>query len=262
MQLADTHCHLQDERLSADIKGALGRARASGIGLLVCCGSAESDWDGVAAMSSEPTVLPAYGIHPWYARERTQAWRDALASRLSACPRAAVGEIGLDHAIREFDEKDQMDLFVEQLRMASRFGRPACIHCRKAWGAMLQALSEAAPAAGFVIHSYSGSSELVRPLAELGAFFSFSGTVTWTRNRRAHEAAVAVPQDRLLIETDSPDLPPAPEEGAAPVVVNEPANLRRVLAAIAALRGVSEEEVAATTWANAVRLFGATIAGK
>jgi TatD DNase family protein len=110
---------------------------------------------------------------------------------------------------------------------------------------------------GFVIHSYSGPVELIRPLTELGAHFSFSGTVTWSRNRRAHEAAVAVPADRLLIETDSPDLPPSPEDGAAPIALNEPANLPRVLRAVASLRGITAEELAAITWANTSRLFHA-----
>jgi TatD DNase family protein len=255
MQLADAHCHLQDERLSADINGVLDRAHASGIGILVCCGSAESDWDGVAALSARKSIVPCYGLHPWYIRERSSVWRDTLVARLSTDPRAAVGEIGLDHAVRERDEGDQMSVFTEQLRIAADLRRPACIHCRKAWGAMLPALASAPLPAGFVIHSYSGSVELIRPLTDLGAFFSFSGTLTWTRNRRAHEAAVAVPADRLLIETDSPDLPPAPEDGAAPALVNEPANLRRVLASLARLRGVAEEEVAQTTWANSVRLF-------
>lgn len=256
MQLADSHCHLQDERIAPEIQGFLDRAASAGIRMFVCCGSAEADWDAVAAMSARPGVIACYGLHPWYIRERTPAWREALAARLRSDPRAAVGEIGLDHAIPDRDEADQMRVFVEQLHLAAELGRPASIHCRKAWGAILPALQGSRPPAGFVIHSYSGSRELIGPLAGLGGFFSFSGTVTWSRNRRAHEAAVAVPADRLLIETDSPDLPPAPENGSAQVTVNEPANLPRVLRAIAALRGMDPGELAAVTWANTTRLFG------
>lgn len=255
MRLADTHCHLQDDKLATSIQAVLDRAAAVNVHMFVCCGSAESDWAAVSALASKPGVIPAYGIHPWYIHERSAAWRESLVAALRAHPGAPVGEIGLDHAIAERNDSDQLAVFSEQLRIAAELGRPACIHCRKAWGALLPALKETTPPAGFVIHSYSGSVDMIAPLSKLGAFFSFSGTVTWHRNRRAHEAAVAVPADRLLIETDAPDLPPAPEDGAAQVAVNEPANLPRVLRAIAKLRGATEETIAALTWNNAVRLF-------
>jgi TatD DNase family protein len=257
MRLADAHCHLQDQRFAANREAVLRRATAAGVRLLVCCGSAESDWAGVADLSARPDIVPAYGLHPWYVRERSPAWRETLFAQLQFDPRAAVGEIGLDHAMRERDDADQATVFAEQLRMAEELHRPACIHCRKAWGALLPTLAKMPLPSGFVIHSYSGPVELIRPLTELGAHFSFSGTVTWSRNRRAHEAAVAVPADRLLIETDSPDLPPSPEDGAAPIALNEPANLPRVLRAVASLRGITAEELAAITWANTSRLFHA-----
>jgi TatD DNase family protein len=257
MHIADAHCHLQDDRLAADRAGVLDRAAAAGVSMLVCCGSSESDWAEVSALSAKPGVIPAYGLHPWYVRQRSGGWRNSLASLLRGDPRAAVGEIGLDHAIADRSDGEQAALFSEQLRMAAEFGRPACIHCRKAWGALLPALTATRLPSGFVIHSYSGSTELIAPLSELGAHFSFSGTVTWSRNRRAHEAAVAVPADRLLIETDAPDLPPAPGNGSGPLSANEPANLVRVLRSVAALRGITEEDLAEITWANTVRLFGA-----
>lgn len=256
MRIADSHCHLQDERIAPEIEAVLGRAAAAGVRMFVCCGSAEADWNAVAAISARPGVIACYGLHPWYIRERTPAWRETLASMLRSDSRSAVGEIGLDHAIADRDEVDQMRVFVEQLHLAAELGRPASIHCRKAWGAILPALREVRPTAGFVIHSYSGSRELIGQIADLGGFFSFSGTVTWSRNRRAHETAAAVPVDRLLVETDSPDLPPAPEDGCAQSAVNEPANLPRVLRAIAALRGMEPEELATVTWANTTRLFG------
>lgn len=257
MQLADSHCHIQDERLADSAEDVLTRARAAGVRLFICCGTAPRDWQAVAQLAAGAAdVVPAYGLHPWHVGERSDTWKDDLRSRLLSDPRAAVGEIGLDHAIRQRNDDGQMTTFAEQLRIAVELRRPACIHCRKAWGALLPALEETRPPSGFVIHSYSGPAELVAPLTELGAHFSFSATVTWSRNRRAHGAAASVPTDRLLIETDAPDLPPAPENGAPPVEINEPANLVRVLRAVAAIRGVTEQDLAETTWNNTIRLFG------
>ena len=113
------------------------------------------------------------------------------------------------------------------------------------------------PPDGVILHSYSGGRELIAPLARRGAYFSFSGSITWTRNRRGREAASRVPLERLLIETDAPDLPPAPTKPAnAPETTNEPANLLRVAETLAELRGLPLQMVAEATWRNAGRLYG------
>jgi len=256
VRLFDAHCHLQDQRLTAGLDTALSRAANAGLSALLCCGTEETDWSAVARIATErPAIVPAFGIHPWYARNRTPAWRERLREYLGAWPAAPIGEIGLDHALTDRNDTDQDALFREQLAIAAELERPACIHCRRAWGALLETLQTARRPERFMIHSFSGAPDLVPPLAELGAWFSFSGTLTWSRNRRAHAALAAVPPDRLLIETDAPDLPPAPDPEAGGRTVNEPANLRRVLASAAARLFVSEAELAERTWQNAARFL-------
>ena len=257
MEIFDAHCHLQDERLTPGLDAMMVRATAAGVTGWLCCGSAEADWSAVLAVAVKfPTVRPALGLHPWYVSERTAGWLDRLRALLQEHPHAGVGEIGLDHALEHADLAAQERVFLEQFALSIELGRPASLHCRRAFGRLLELLPRfPLHPTGFVIHSYSGAAELIAPLVRFGAYFSFSGSITHSGNRRGHTALRAVPTERLLIETDAPDLPPvvAGQPVAGP---NEPANLIHVLHAAAGLRGVPEAELAAQTWANACRLFG------
>lgn len=265
MNLCDAHAHLQDAAFDRDRDAVLRRAAAAGVRRIVVNGTSPRDWDAVAALASRvPAVAPAYGVHPWFLDALPADGFDDLARRLSADPSASVGEIGLDAAIEPRDDALQRDVFLRQLRLSRDLRRPASIHCRRAWGALLDLLRADGPhPAGLVLHSYGGGPDLVQPLAALNAFFSFSGTITHTRNRRSPAAARVVPPDRLLVETDAPDLPPetlpAPDGGGAPV--NEPANLPLVVAALARARGTDPAATADLTWANSLRIFGPPAAG-
>ena len=257
MQLVDTHCHLQDERLSAFIDAVLVRARATGVCLMVCCGTGEKDWlqlDRLAA--GNPDILPAWGLHPWFIADRSPHWLETLRQLLEAHPKAPVGEVGLDHAIDEASYADQESVFRSQLELAIELKRPVSIHCRRAWSALIDVLTSLpALPRGFVVHSFSGSVEMIDPLVKLGACFSFSGSITLSGNKRAHKSAAAVPADRLLIETDAPDMPPVIDGVRNADLPNEPANLVYVIEKIAALRGLTPGAVASITTANARRIF-------
>ena len=263
MKLFDSHCHMQDVRLATGVDATMKRARAAGVEKLLCCGTTGSDWQQVETLCRRHSALiPAFGLHPWYVPGRSSTWMDDLTDSLLSDPTAAVGEIGLDHAIEERNDADQTEVFILQLRLAKALGRPVCIHCRKAWDTVLHILEDMnGLVAGFMLHSYSGPVELIKVLTELGAYFSFSGTITRHRNQRGHAAAVAVPLDRLLIETDSPDLipvlPSATPATAQPSAEapNEPANLVYVLKAVAELRKMTEDDLANVTYNNACRLF-------
>lgn len=253
LQLFDAHCHLQDERLRAGLPQALARARAAGVERLLCCGTRESDWADVRKLAEAhpEKIIPSFGIHPWYMEGRSAQWPDVLEKYLKEIP-SGVGEIGLDHALAERRDAEQGDVFLTQVRLARRLRRPVSVHCRKAWGRLIELLkAEGGLADGGVLHSYSGPPELVGELEALGFYLSFSGTVTRSGNRRGHRAAAAVSWERLLIETDSPDLAPA----GAPGPVNEPANLALVAEAVARLRRISVDSVAEQTYANACRLL-------
>lgn len=256
MELFDAHCHLQDARLAEGLADALQRAVAAGVAGWMCCGSAENDWPAVRAVAGAfPAVRVSFGLHPWYAGARQPGWLDRLRALLAAQPHAGVGEIGLDHALEAADLAAQEQVFLEQFALSIELRRPASLHCRRAFGRLLELLPRFGKhPAGFVVHSFSGAAELVAPLARLGAFFSFSGSITRSGNRRGHAALRAVPADRLLIETDAPDLPPA-IDGRVPEGPNEPANLTHVLRAAAALLERPEADLARQLWANAQQLF-------
>jgi len=166
--------------------------------------------------------------------------------------------------------EDQEAALLVQAAIARRLGRPLVLHGVRAWSRVLALLGPLAPfPAGLLLHSFSGPVDLVPPLAALGACFSFSGTITRHAATRSHEAARAVPADRLLVETDTPDIlpilgdaalaDPALPRDAAGRALNLPINLLPVLAALARLRGEPEDVLAATTRDNALRIFGPLI---
>jgi TatD DNase family protein len=260
MRLFDSHCHLQDERLGADLDGVVARARAAGVERLVTAGVDEADWPAAAGVARRHAgVSAAYGLHPWFVAGRSPRWLDALRALLAADPSAALGEVGLDRAVEPREDAVQERVFLDQLRLARDLGRPVVVHCRRAWGRMLDLLRAEGPhPPGLVFHSYSGAADLVPALAELGGRFSFSGSITFPANRRGPLAAAAAPADRLLIETDAPDLRPreAADGPGAQGVPNEPSRLPQVLRAVARIRGVAEEELAHVTFENARAVFG------
>ncbi|HMO51663.1 MAG TPA: TatD family hydrolase [Kiritimatiellia bacterium] len=263
MNLYDAHNHLQDERFGAATPAILAEAKETGVVAMVVNGSCEQDWDAVAGLArADHTVIPSYGVHPWYHAERSPRWLDDLRQRIAADPRAAVGEIGLDRWKRNLPHDEQEAVFLAQWKLAAEFNRPASIHCLKTWGRLFVLLREyPAPACGFILHSYGGPREMVGGFAELGAYFSFPGYYLHERKAGQREVFRAVPKDRLLIETDAPDqrLPddlnefPCVDRDGAPV--NHPANLRAVYRGLASALGGSMEDLVSTVEANFLRLF-------
>jgi TatD DNase family protein len=253
MRLYDAHCHLQEPELAPMLAEAMRRAAAAGVVSLMCCGTAEGDWERVARLCAEyPGVAASYGLHPWYVAERSPNWLDRLTQVLDA-GRSGVGEIGLDHGLEVYDAEAQALVFEQQLDLAEQFGRPVSVHCRKAFGALSDIVRRRGPLKhGGVVHSYSGAADLAPLFVEYGFHISFSGSIVNPHNRRGRASLAAVPDERLLIETDCPAINPA---GAA-TAVNEPANLAIVLKAVAEVRRMPEERVAELTYTNAVRLFG------
>ncbi len=295
----DAHNHLHDERFSGRQDELIEACRGVGITRMVVNGSSESDWDAVAALARRhpDLVIPAFGVHPWYVHERTPAWKDRLNRLLDDVPGAVVGEIGLDRWILECPPTaraavspelathraatmaEQVDVFGEQWEIAAERNLPASVHCLQAWGPLADRLrSGPRRACGFLLHSYGGPVEMVGPLAAMGAYFGFPGYFLHARKGRHRETFRAIPEDRLLVETDAPDQRlPVDEElgevlgtaegmpkawewaGGEPVArpLNHPANLGRVYHGLAKVRGVQLEALAASIAANFTRLFGA-----
>ncbi len=264
--LIDAHLHLQESSFEADLEEVIRLAVAGGVRYMLCNGSSEEDWPAVLRLArTHPEIIPCFGLHPWYVKERSGEWLANLAKFLNAVP-SAVGEIGLDRWVEDRDESAQEEVFLAQLEMARCRNRPVMIHCLRAWGWFMDVMkSQPAFPAGVLFHAYSGSAELIEPLVRMGAYFSFAGTILDEKYGRARDAIIKIPRDRLLLETDAPFMP-LPEPYRSPdlkmvegKVRNEPSQLPVVVRGVAELLGISAEELSRQLWTNARRFLGGLI---
>lgn len=264
MRLYDAHNHLQDERFGRRQAELVAAAEDDGVARMVVNGACEEDWAQVQELARKfPCVQPSFGYHPWYLHERTERWQAELVRYLDNTPNAVVGEIGLDRWKPDLPYEGQEEVFVWQLRLAAEHNLAASIHCLQAWGRMVDLLREGPrPERGFLLHSYGGPSEMVAPLAKLGAYFSFPGYYLRERKERQREVFRQIPQERLLVETDAPDqsLPDALNQhpltdSTTGKAINHPANLRAVYEGLAKVRGMAVEDLAKQVEENFERLF-------
>lgn len=266
MNWIDTHAHVDLPRFGddADRRAAAQRAQAAGIVAVVIPGVEPAGWDGLLACAAQlrevaPTVgfHTALGIHPQtlpeLPPERDDEHCEQLALRVLAAPTGmvAIGECGLDFGAEVeagAPRARQVAVLRAHFALARRTGLPLLLHCLRAHAALLELL-RAAPLPPSILHSWSGSAELAALFCRAGHYISFAGSITLPRARRPRESARAVPADRLLLETDSPDQTPYARRPAR----NEPAFLLEVAAAVADARGEALADLAACTTANARR---------
>jgi TatD DNase family protein len=254
MILFDSHNHIQDERLWPQVDDVMRRATEAGVVKMGVKGCHEGDWARVIELMVQyDGIYPSFGLHPWFIKDRSNEWLKTLEELLVQYPQSAVGEIGIDHAIEDRDDAVQEQVFFEQMELARKLDRPVSIHCRRAWGRLIELLDQFGERPrGMLIHCFGGSAEVAGELVKRGAYISFSGSITRPNARKAGPAIRAVPNDRILIETDAPDILPTTAEGP----LNEPANVRLVLKKASKLRGVPEYTLAEFTFRNAERFFG------
>lgn len=258
--LVDSHCHLDFEDFKDDLPAVLERARKAGVLAMVCVGSGgdlATAERAVEAAGKEPDVFAAIGIHPHDAAKITPDFWPALET-LAKKPRVvAIGETGLDYFYEHSPQQVQRDVFVRFLALATKVNRPVVCHVRDAHEDAAAILREGPlPAAGGVVHCFSGNVAHARRYLDLGLYLSFSGILTFKKADDIREAAAYAPADRILIETDSPYLAPIPHRGKR----NEPAFVAHTLEALARVRGTAPAKTADTTTANAFRLFDLNIA--
>ena len=204
----------------------------------VVCGTCEADWPAVLAhAASHAEVIPMLGLHPWFVREAAPGWEARLETLLRA-HRAGVGECGLDFARKDADRAEQEAAFRAQLRLARDLRRPVAMHVVKAWGSLLEVLrEEGVPAAGALVHAYSGSLETARELQAMGVFLSFSGDLLKPERQGVRDAFRAASGGHLLLETDGT------------------ADLEHVITAAAGLRSIPVTDLELLTWENGGRCF-------
>jgi TatD DNase family protein len=252
MELVDSHCHLDAPEFDADRSAVLARAQHACVNLQVLPAVTAASWPKLRALcASEPSLFPAYGLHPMFLSEHRHEHLDQLKNWLRAEQPVAVGEFGLDFHVATLDPDQQRYYFEQQLALAVEFKLPVILHARRAVEATLLALRPYRGRVRGVIHSYGGSPEQAHRLFELGFLLGIGGPVTYPRAQRLRALVAAMPLEFLLLESDAPDQPLCAWRGQR----NEPARVRQVAECIAALRCVPLEDIAAATTANARTLF-------
>ena len=247
----DSHCHLYDCDGKPD--DVIARARAVGVHELLVAGIDARSSERALSLASNSGVYAAVGVHP----NESASWDRSsaqLVDELADRPEAvAVGETGLDFYREASPPTRQLEAFRAHIAVAQARSKALVIHTRDSVEAALEELAgSAGPPPASVFHCWSGDERQLERALDLGAYVSFAGNITFPRNAYLRRLAARVPEERLLVETDSPYLSPMPHRGSP----NEPARVPLVGAAVAAARGVRPETVAATTRANARRLFG------
>lgn len=261
--MIDAHNHFHDARLAPRRAEWLADLARLGIERAVVNGTRENDWAAITAFAAgHAWALPSYGLHPWYVRERSSHWLGTLEDLLVQNLDAAVGEVGLDRWIEGHEIDDQSAVLRAQLALATKHQRAVTIHCLRAWGPLWDILrEEPLPACGFLIHAYGGPWEMTRGFLDRGGYFSFNAYFLHEQKLAAREVFERLPADRLLVETDAPDMPPPEERNSHPLVgpdaqpINHPANLMLAYTALAEIRGTSIEALSAQVRENFARLF-------
>jgi TatD DNase family protein len=247
----DTHCHLDHPSLAVRLPRIIAAARHAGVTGFVVPGVAPDGWADIAAIAAgEERVFPAFGLHPLLAG----CYDDRLMEDLAryAAGAAAIGEIGLDAAAEGVPRDVQVRAFRGQLRLAARMGLPVLVHCRGAFRDTIDILlQENAGGAGGIMHGFSGSPEIARHCIAMGFKISIAGTVTYRNAVKPLRLVEQISLEHLVLETDAPDMTPEPYRGRG----NEPAFLPVIAGKVAAIKGVSVDEVAAVTTANAERVL-------
>jgi TatD DNase family protein len=250
----DAHTHLDACGcvVAADVSAAMDRAAAVGVtrAVTVADDLASARW-AVQAAHWDERVVAAVALHP----TRTAAVTDgdhAEIEKLARDPRVvAVGETGLDYYWDYSPPAAQQESFRRHIDLANRIGKPLMIHDREAHEDVLRILREEGPPPVVIFHCFSGDADMARECVAAGYVLSFAGPVTFRNATALQEAAIVVPDDQLLVETDAPFLTPHPHRGRA----NEPYCLPWTVRGLAGLRGVSDERLAASAGRNAERVF-------
>jgi TatD DNase family protein len=255
MKLIDSHCHLNYAGLAERQEEVLENARARGIAGFLNISTRQSEWGEVVGVAERnPDVWATIGVHPHEADAHPDLGAAALVEA-AAHPRViAIGECGLDYYYDKSDRAAQRDRFQAHIEAARQTGLPLVVHTRDAEDDTGEMLTREVGKGGVsgVLHCFTGSAELARKALGLGFYISISGIVTFKNAKDLQEVAKAIPQDRLLVETDSPFLAPVPHRGQT----CEPAFVADTAAFLSDLRDEPLDEMAEATTANFFSLFG------
>lgn len=251
----DTHSHYDDEAFDEDREELLTELKTGGVGRLVDVGaSIASSKRALELANTHDFIYCALGVHPDEVgdlNEETCAWLEKEVAGQKKC--VAVGEIGLDYHWDVHSHEDQKKWFEWQLDLARRLKKPVIIHSRDAARDTADVMKACnAGEIGGVVHCYSYSAEMAREFLDMDFYFGIGGVLTYKNARKLVETVEYVPMEKIVLETDCPYLSPVPHRGER----NNSLNIVHVIAKMAEIKGISEEEVRRITWENANRMYG------
>jgi TatD DNase family protein len=251
--IIDTHCHLNHEQFTTDVPHTIERARQAGVEKMIVVGyDLPSSEAAVLLAERYQGVYAAVAIHPHDAKHYDDSAENRLLELAASKKVAAIGEIGLDYHYDFSPVEAQKAAFRAQIALAHKTALPVIIHCREAYGDVLDMLeTEGIEEIGGVMHCWAGDAEQAERTLKLGMYLGIGGVVTFKNAALLREITAATPLDRILLETDAPYLAPMPYRGKR----NEPAYTSIIAEKVAKLRGMPREEIEAATTANACNLF-------
>jgi TatD DNase family protein len=252
VKFIDTHSHLDAGEFDPDREAVYDRALAAGVTTQVVPAVTRANFEDVAACCKHyPGCLPAWGLHPMYIHVHHEGHLQSLREQIETWRPVAIGEIGLDLFAPGLDFVTQEHFYVEQLRIAREYDLPVLLHCRRANDQILKHLRRFKLKGG-IAHAFNGSRQQADAFISLGFKLGFGGAFTWHRASNLRQLARTLPLEAMVLETDSPDIPPEWVGKGR----NEPAELPAIASALAELRGIAVEEVARATSDNARALLG------
>ena len=251
MKIFDSHTHINSPEFSNDIPDVIERAHALDVtDMLVLADNKESNDRLQKLIVNYGHIYGALGCHPDTAADFGPQWEELIYQTLPKKGYVALGEIGLDYHC-DTPHDIQKRVFKRQIEIAQEFKLPVSIHTRDAFADTYEILSQVPVEYGAIMHSFNGDADWAQKFLDLGFYLSYSGVVTFHNAPEVREAALATPDDRILVETDAPYLTPMPFRGR----MNEPGMTRYTLEFLAQLRGVSAPQLAEQTWTNTKRIL-------
>lgn len=252
--LIDTHAHLNDPKLAEDVDDVIARADAAGVHRIIVCGyDMDSSRAAVELAERYESVYATVGVHPHDAKSYDSSTGQTLAELSHGSKVLAIGEIGLDYHYDFSPRPQQMAAFEAQIDLAWRLRLPIVVHSRESNPEVLEVLGgRSGNIVGCVLHCFSGDADFARKVLDLGFYIGIDGPLTYKASEKLRGVVSMCPLDRLLLETDCPYLTPNPYRGKR----NEPAYVRYVAEEAARVKGITVDELAEATSANARRLFG------